>query len=189
MTTAEVSNLIRSWQFVPEQQKVDAVHRDLVDASAVLDALQNRPDWGRQPGEIQHAHDLVNQLVEERRLAEGAALEARAVRRREMYPIAAAKIDTLTDALATQATTLTSRVEDLTAALAALVEDLEGHCDLTPVVGRQRHSLLILAAEHGDDQDLIPPSTSQTIPPVPRPKTLIEALRVLRRALRQNGAC
>ncbi|MEV4708877.1 hypothetical protein [Actinoplanes sp. NPDC049316] len=165
--TADVADLIRGWQLVDEQHAIDDARRELADARTLLAALEGRPDWDRQPDQISRARALIEELTEKARAADEAAAAARTVRRRAMYPAAAAQLDSTAEDLAAEAMTLTGRAAEITAGLAELIEALKSHLGRSETLVAQRRALDSLAAQYGE-QDALPGSSSTVIPPVPR---------------------
>lgn len=162
----------------------DATRQELEDAQTVLAALQDRPDWAHQPGELDQARALVNELAERHNAAETAANAARVEARQAAYAPAIAAANGHAERLAAEAPRLMGRLAELVAGLAQLAADTEEHQEQVRQLAAQRLGVIETARRHHETQ-LLPTVGSVRIPEVPRGDWLASPLSDLRRALKQ----
>lgn len=163
-----------------------STRQELADARTVLAALQERPDWARQPGEVDQARALVKELAERHHAAEVASHEARTKARRAAYAPAITAANEHAARLAAEAPRLIGRLAELAAGLAQLIADTDDHREQVRQLDSQRLTVTETARRHRE-QSHLPQDRPARIADVPRGDVLAGPLLTLRNALKAAG--
>lgn len=144
MTLLEkIRNLIRSADQVAEDADVRAAEQELANARTVLAALRERPEWDRQPLELDQAMALVTELEEALPVAGQRAQVVRDEQWRAVYPAAVVLIEAERQALAELPPGLDAQHLAAVTALKAVHEQLaefeSRRAAYTDAVSRVRH--------------------------------------------------